>query len=119
MKTSKKLKLKFPKKIRIGDNDFEIKLDKKITGGSFKYWSEEKDKATGGGEIMIGTFLLEKNPKSVLTSIIHELKEIIQVEQGVRFQEPSESKNYEFHYRHKEHTDFCARLSGLLWEFFL
>jgi len=108
------LKLKFPKSVLIGNVEFKIKLDKKSSGGSFEYWDDE-NKMTGG-EITIGTFLLKVSPLSVLGVIIHELKEIIQVEQGTRFNVPYDN-SYEFHYNHRQHTDLCSRLAGLLSQF--
>ena len=111
------MKLKFPKKIRVGDTWFRVKLDPKITGGEFYYWDEDKKSRPTQGELIIGTYLLKLNPTRVLNTIIHELKEIIQVEQGVRFKDPTEDKNYQFHYYHKEHTDLCSRLAALLEEF--
>ena len=53
----------------------------------------------------------------VLSILIHELKEIIHVEQGTRYDRNDEFKAYEFHYTHKEHTELCSRLAGLLSQF--
>ena len=52
-----------------------------------------------------------------INKILHELKEIIQIEQATRFKRIDESCNYEFHYSHKEHTELCSRLAGLLSQF--
>ena len=111
------MKLKFPKKIIIGDTVFKIRLDSKTSAASFFYYDQNNVKAIEGGEIKIGTYLLKVNPIRVFSEIIHELKEIIQVEQGARLRDPSVTENYEFHYNHKQHTDLCSRLAGLLNEF--
>jgi hypothetical protein len=109
---NKKMKIKKLKKIIIGDTPFNIKWDKKRSGGSFDYpYKKEK------GGIEIGTSEEKVNPVRVLSILIHELKEIIQVEQCVRYDRGDENKNYEFNYTHKEHTDLCSRLAGLLSQF--
>jgi len=111
------MKLKFPKTIRIGDVTYNVKTDKERSDAEFYTWSKNKKGKVMRGDILIGTHLLEIEPITVLASIIHELKEIIQMEQATRFQDPSEKENYQFHYHHKEHTDLCARLAGALSEF--
>ena len=104
------MKLKFPKEITIGDMVFTVKTNPKSAGGNFSYPFKSGDKAT----IEIGTKHLKMMPTRVLSIIIHELKEIINVEQSVRFSRMDEEDNFEFHYTHKEHTDMCSRLAGLL-----
>ena len=108
------MKIKKIKKITIGDVVWNIKWDKKEDGGSFTYpWGKKKIEGT----IRISIIDEKVNPLRVLGILIHELKEVIQVEQSVRYDRGDESKNYEFHYSHKEHTDLCSRLAGLLNEF--
>jgi len=108
------MKIKKLKKITIGDVVWDIKWDKKKDDGEFVYpWGKEKTR----GFIRIGIIDEKVNPTRVLGILIHELKEIIQVEQSVRYIRTDEHKNYEFHYTHKDHTDLCARLAGLLNEF--
>ena len=110
------MKLKFPKKILIGDTPFDIKLDPTDHGANFSYWDGDK-KASRSGLITIGTFHLKTNPIRLFSTIIHQLKKIIHIEQGTRFEDPTEKRNYQFHYHHKEHTELCSRLAGLLNEF--
>lgn len=108
------MKIKKIKKIVIGDTLFFLKWDKKKDGGEFSYpWGENKKR----GLIRISIVDEKVNPIGVLNIIIHELKEIIQVEQRTRYERGDENKAYEFHYTHKEHTDLCSRLAGLLNEF--
>lgn len=102
------MRLKFPKKIVVGSYTFTIKTDKKRSDGYFSY---------SDGVIFIGTEMLKKQPERVLEIIIHELKEVIQVEQYTRFTRGDEDKAYEFHYTHREHTELCSRLAGYLNEF--
>lgn len=90
----------------IGSVPWNIVWDKKDGGGSFNY---------GSRKIIIG--LKDNSNVQLLEIIIHELKEIIQIEQATRYNRIDADNNYEFHYSHKEHTDLCARLSGLLNEF--
>ena len=92
----------------IGDHIFKVVTDNSHSGGSFSY---------AEGKITIGTKRLSTQPCSVLNVIIHEIKEIIQVEQYTRYERPDEEGNYEFHYSHKEHTKLCSRLAGILDQF--
>lgn len=102
------MKIKFPKTITIGSYVFQVKTDPKSCDGSFNY---------DDGIITIGTKKLRTQPFGVLEIIIHELKEVIHVEQSTRFRRGDELNNYEFHYSHKEHSELCSRLAGLLGEF--
>jgi hypothetical protein len=104
------MRIKRKKKILIGDTVFNIRWDKETGGGSFAYPT-----ITDPAEIVIGTMYARTNPVIILSILIHELKEIIQVEQSVRV--GADNAYYEFHYSHKEHTDLCSRLVGLLTEF--
>lgn len=108
------MKIKKIKSIIIGDTKFKIIWDYKGFGGEFSYPDEE------GNEAFIRISCVDEkiNPIGVLNIIIHELKEIIQVEQRVRYGRPDEYKAYEFHYTHREHTDLCARLAGILSQFY-
>lgn len=108
------MQFKFPKKIMIGDVDFRITYNRKEGGGEFGYpWKGKR------AFIKLGTRDLKTNPTRFFNVVMHELKEIIQQEQNVRYLRPDEhgDNSYEFHYTHKEHTDLCARLAGLLTHF--
>ena len=106
------MKIKKLKKITIGDCTFDIKWDKKYNGGEFQYAWKGKP-----AYIRIGIQEEKKNPERTLSVLIHELKEIIQVEQGTRYDKQDENKAYEFHYSHKEHTTLCSLLAGYLSKF--
>lgn len=56
------------------------------------------------------------NPLQFLSLVLHEFKEIIQMEQSVCLYNRG-IDNYEFHYGHAEHTDLCCRLTGILKKF--
>jgi len=103
------MKFKYPKKILIGSTEFDIKYDKKQGGGEFSYPHGNKR-----GYIRIG---IRDSEASMLDTFIHEVKEIINSEQGVRLYNPTCHEEYKFHYNHSEHTDFCARLAGILNQF--
>ena len=106
------MKIKHLKEIIIGDAKFQMKWDKKSDDGEFSYpWKKEK------AFIRIGCRDEKHSIEHVLNVLIHELKEIIQIEQATRFKRIDESCNYEFHYSHKEHTELCSRLAGLLSQF--
>lgn len=106
------MKIKHIKQITIGDCVFQIKWDKKNCDGELSYpWKKEK------AFIRIGCMHEKHSVLQVLNIIIHELKEIIQIEQATRFKRIDEGTAYEFHYTHKEHTELCSRLAGLLNEF--
>jgi hypothetical protein len=102
------MKLKFPKKITIGDRIFKVKTDKKEGGGNFSYANHE---------IIIGTKHLKKQPQSVLNVIIHELMEIICIEEDTRLDKGNNYSDYVFVYDHQQHTDIVRRLAGILNEF--
>ncbi len=102
------MKIKFPKKIVVGSYTFIVKTDKKRGDGYFSY---------DDGVLFIGTRMLKKQPYRVLEIIIHELKELIQVEQYVRYTRNDEEKSYLFSYTHKEHAELCSLLAGYLKEF--
>jgi len=103
------VKFKFPKKILIGGTEFTMKYDKKSDSGEFSYPSKGKK-----AFIKIG---IKSEKLRILDIFIHEVKEIINYEQGVRLDDPTALANYRFVYEHKEHTDFCARLAGILYQF--
>ncbi|MEW6097292.1 MAG: hypothetical protein AB1567_12350 [bacterium] len=110
------MKLKFPKYVVIGDTKFEIIQDPKRSDAEFFYWdTEDGNRKFLSPKIIIGTEWLEAMPTRVLNSIIHELKEIIQIEQGTRWY--VDNNSCEFHYNHKQHSDLCSRLAGLLEQF--
>lgn len=102
------MKLKFPKTIQIGDHKFKVKTDSERGDGYFSYTD---------GVLFIGTKKLRTQPSRVLGIIIHELKEMIQVEQATRYIREDDDTCYEFHYTHKDHAELCSRLAGLLTEF--
>ena len=108
------MKYKFIREIRIGDQVFKVKWDKSPNRilGNFHYATDKKCAC-----IAIGTMYLKTNPESVLSAIIHELKEIIQIEQSTRYNRTDGDNIHEFHYTHREHTDLCNRLAGLLFKF--
>jgi len=108
------IKIKFIKEILIGSTKFKIIWDKNSEEGQLSYpWGRKNETAY----IKIGLENHKVNPIRTLEIIIHELKEIINIEQATRMTRLDETKAYEFHYTHKEHTEMCSRLAGLLNEF--
>ena len=105
------MKYKYPKKIVIGNTKFKIKYNYKKDGAEFLYPSRNKK-----GYIIFGMACHKKNPEQFLGLIIHELKEIIQIEQSTRLLRRG-ADIYEFHYTHAEHADLCNRLSNALEPF--
>lgn len=105
------MKFKFPKKIQIGDVEWNIVYDKKTTGASVVYPCKDKN-----GVIKIGIETIKTNPSRFLSNVIHELKEVIQIEQGVWHQKEG-TNDILFSYNHSQHTDLCARLTELLIHF--
>jgi len=102
------MRLKFPKKITIGDVVWKIKTDKNKGGGSFGYADQV---------IVIGTKFLKNQPARTLNVIIHELMEILCIEADIRYDKGNNDADYIFVYDHQQHTDIIRRLSGLLNEF--
>ena len=106
------MKIKQLKKITIGDVVWYIKWDKNVSGASFGYATDELQ-----SELIIGIRTIKTNPEHVLAILIHELKEILHVEQHTRFSCGDAEGLYEFHYSHRDHTNLCCRLAGLLTQF--
>jgi len=106
------MKYKYPKKITIGDTVFHIKYNwKKDNGARFKYPTEGKK-----ARIEFDMLNHKTSPLQFLNFLIHEFKEIIQIEQCTRFYNRGHA-NYEFHYDHIQHSDMCCRLTELLTHF--
>jgi len=103
------MQFKYPKTLLIGSTLFYMRYDKKSANGEFAYPFKCKK-----GFIRIGT---NCDNLRILDIFIHEVKEIINYEQGIRLDDPTSDRNYRFVYEHKEHTDFCARLAGALYQF--
>jgi hypothetical protein len=99
------MKLKRLKKIRIDEIVFDIIWDKDEGGGSMNFPNHLMVIGTALGEI------------SAFATLLHELKEIVNVTQNIRYTRPDTPKCYEFHYTHREHSDMCDRLAGILSEF--
>ena len=93
----------------MGDVVFKIIYDySDDSGASFSYPHKGK-----GAFIKFGMKVHKDNPLQFLHFVIHELKEIIQIEQSTRLYNQGKD-GYEFHYTHAEHSDLCCRLAGLL-----
>ena len=107
------MKYKYPKKILIGSTEFKITYDYKSDhGAEFSYQRNGK-----GAFIKFGMKEHKTNPLLFFMMLIHELKELIQIEQYVRYNKPSEYSTYIFMYDHGQHDDLCCRLAGLLSKF--
>jgi len=107
------MKFKFPKYIDIGDTRFHITYDyKNDDGASFQYPSKGKK-----AYIKFGMLNHNVNKLQFLNFVIHELKEIIQIEQAARFSNNDVTGSYLFSYNHAKHSDLCCRLSELLTHF--
>lgn len=99
------MKLKRLKHIIIGGLKFKIIWDPKSREGRFTYEPPTIYIGISDGELMSFEIL------------IHELKEIINIEQSTRYTPIDNRSNYFFAYYHAQHTDLCARLAGLLDKF--
>lgn len=93
-------------RIRVGSTDFKIVWNKSVDGGAFSY----KDK-----KLTIG--IKNRTTVEIFNTIIHELKEMIHIEQWTRFDDGSASGQYLFVYNHDRHDELCSRLAGLLEQF--
>lgn len=105
------MKFKYPKVILIGETAFHITYDSKNDDASFQYPYKGKK-----AYIKFGMQNHKINPVGFLHMVIHELKEIIQIEQSTRIKNYGK-EIYEFHYNHNEHQNTCCRLAGLLTNF--
>ena len=102
------MKFKYPKRIQVGSCNFKMIYDKSLSDGEFSYADKDNESF-----IRLGTGLSKTEPMRFLACLIHELKEIIHVEQHTRYRR-ADNNSYEFHYTHKEHTHMCGELSRLL-----
>jgi hypothetical protein len=105
------MKYKCPKKITIGSVIFKIKYNKG-KGDLDAHFSYQGDDEHPYPHIYFGG----RGGDEFLEVVIRELKEIIQIEQDVRFYSGDDG-SLVFSYSQAEHTDLCARLAGLLREF--
>jgi hypothetical protein len=106
------MKYKFPKKITIGAYEWNMIYDKTKADGEFSYpWKGEK------AFIRIGIRDIKADDGDFLNILIHELTEIIQCDMGTRYKPIDNATNYLFSYSHKEHTNYCYTLTGLLRNF--
>lgn len=106
------MKYKYPKKIVIGDTVFKIIYDYNCDeGASFNYPTNGKK-----AFVKFGMKNHKINSREFLHFIIHEFKEIIQIEQSTRMHNRG-ADIFEFHYKHQEHSDLCCRLSEILTRF--
>jgi len=108
------MKFKRIKSIIIGEVKFDVRWDKDNNGGSFQYPTNDLN-----GYIVIGLGTIKTNPCRVLAVIVHELEEIICVEQYVRLHRADVNDDYIFVYDHRQFTDKCNRLAGLLSQFII
>jgi hypothetical protein len=99
------MELRKLKKINIGGNEFSIKWNSRETGARVSYSNKIIEIGT-----MLGTI-------ATLEALIHELKEIIQIEQANRYERLGTRNQYYFFYDHAAHADLCARLAELLNRF--
>lgn len=106
------MKYKFPKKITLGNTQFNIRYDKSDGGGSFAYPFKNTP-----GLIVIGTKELKSNPNDFLSIVTHELSEILHVELYQRFNHGDNKANFLFSYSHKEFTIHTNLLVTALREF--
>ena len=106
------MKYKYPKKLLVGSTKFKVIYDYKWDGGAEFSYPIEGKKAF----IRFGMANHKRNKGEFLELLIHELKEMIQIEQSTRLFNVG-NNSYEFHYSHMQHQDLCSRLAGLLAQF--
>ncbi len=107
------MKFKYPKKIIVGDTEFHIKYNYKSESGAKFQYPDKGEKAF----VEFGMLNHKANPQQFLNFVIHEFKEIIQVEQATRYCSNDVSGTYLFSYNHVKHSDLCCRLSEILTHF--
>ena len=106
------MKFKYPKKITIGSTEFKIIYDYKSDFGACFSFPANGTKAF----VKFGMLSHKTNPLIFLDYVIHEFKEIIQVEQSARFYNNG-TTDFVFNYNHSQHQDLCARLAEVLNQF--
>lgn len=104
------MKFKYPKKITIGGTRFKLIYDKEADGGAHFSYAGDSDHQFP--HIFFGM----KSSVGFFEMVIHELKEIVQIEQDTMLTARNDGK-FVFHYTHAEHADLCARLAGHLEKF--
>lgn len=103
------MKLKFPKKVSIGNYNFKVVYNDKTCGGSVDF---------DLGIIEIGTAYLDKHPNDVFDTICHEVSEVCHTELHTTYQDGSVLGNYKFFMDHKEFSNhnslFCKAIQNFI-----
>lgn len=97
--------MNIPAKLIICGKEWTIKKDAKHAGGKFD---------TGTKEIVIGT---KDAAQDITETFVHEILEVILTYRDLRYQlnyEQPENEDYLFNFNHKQFTQVCAELSGVL-----
>ena len=103
------MRYKYPKTVTVGDTVFAMQYDKTHDeGASFSFPNKDIP-----AFVNFGLKYHKTNPLSFLNYIIHEFKEIIQIEQSTRMWNRGKD-SHEFHYSHSEHSDLCCQLAGII-----
>ena len=105
------MEFRYPAQVTIGSTVFVLTYDyDREFGANFRYAEGNR-----GAVINFGMKNHKTNPLMFLELLIHEFKEILQVEQNRRVM--CGDGTFEFHYGHAEHSDLCGRLAGVLSNF--
>lgn len=102
------MKYKYPKKILIGHQEYNMIYDKKEGGGEFSLGFENENPYIKIGMRDNGDFL---------NILLHELSEVIHCLLNTRFKSDDNRSNYHFCYFHKEFTTHTEILAGVLTQF--
>ena len=103
------MKLRYPKKIKIISDVFNIKYDNAHNGGSFDF-SENL--------LVIGIRDKKENEDRIFQVICHEVFEVIAVISNTRYDDPGNgSQSYKFFMSHKEFQTNIEMFSSVISQF--
>ncbi len=97
------MRIKRIKILRVNSFIFTIKWNSKLYNSNFSYKKRTIEFGTKGDEL--------------LTSICHELMELVALEMNVRLNRPDCNTDYIFVYDHRQHETMTNMFAGLLIQF--
>lgn len=100
------MKIRIPKQIKIGSDIFAVKIDKKRVDADFSYETQV---------LTIGTKI--NRTDHLLNIISHELYEMWAVTLYIRYTRPDTFNTYEFHFDHRQFTNWVELTTQTLKEF--
>lgn len=101
-------RIKFIKKLQVGNTTFKVVYKPKDTGASFSWETKLLE---------VGTKNIKTDYHQFFTVLMHEIMEMWTVELYIRYTRPDTYNNYEFHFDHKDFSVLVEQASVSILEF--